>query len=156
MSQTTNGALGRYRIIDLTAEIGALSSMVLAGLGADVIRVEPPAGHPTRRRGPMLREDETSSLYWAQMNAGKRSITLDLKEENDRERLRALCETADFLFESDAPGAMRALGLGYDHLRERAPQLIYVSISPFGQTGPKSMWAASDLIGHVSGGSARW
>ena len=152
MSQATNAALGPYRVIDLTADIGALSSMVLAGLGADVIRVEPPAGHPTRQRGPLLREDETSSLYWAQMNAGKRSITLDLEDERDRERLRGLCETADFLFESEAPGAMSALGLGYEGLCNRAPQLIYVSITPFGQTGPKSVWAASDLIGHVSGG----
>lgn len=152
MSQTTNGALSPYRVIDLTAEIGGLSTMVLAGLGADVIRVEPPAGHPTRKRGPMLREDEDSSLYWAQMNAGKRSITLDLDEASDQERLRDLCESADFLFESDAPGTMASRCLGYDDLRGRAPQLIYVSITPFGQTGPKSMWAASDLIGHVSGG----
>ncbi|MDE2891399.1 MAG: CoA transferase [Chloroflexota bacterium] len=152
MSQATNAALGPYRVIDLTADLGALSTMVLAGLGADVIRVEPPAGHPTRQRGPMLREDETSSLYWAQMNAGKRSITLDLEDERDRERLRGLCETADFLFESEAPGNMSALGLGYEDLCDRAPQLIYVSITPFGQSGPKSMWAASDLIGHVSGG----
>ncbi len=156
MSQATNGAsngaLSPYRVIDLTAEIGGLSSMVLAGLGADVVRVEPPNGHPTRRRGPMLREDSDSSLYWAQMNAGKRSVTLDLADAADRERLRALCQTADFLFESDAPGTMASRGLGYDDLRERAPQLIYVSITPFGQTGPKSMWAASDLIGHVSGG----
>ena len=152
MSHTTTGALSPYRVIDLTAEIGALASMVLAGLGADVIRVEPPDGHPSRRRGPMLREDEASSLYWAQMNAGKRSITLDLEDDADRERLRVLCETADILFESDAPGLMSARGLGDDDLRERAPQLIYVSITPFGQTGPKAMWAASDLIGHVSGG----
>lgn len=151
-SETTSSALSPYRVIDLTAEIGALSTMVLAGLGAEVIRVEPPGGHPTRQRGPMLQDDQNSSLYWAQMNAGKRSITFDLEDEPDRERLRGLCETADFLFESDAPGAMPALGLGYDDLRDRAPQLIYVSITPFGQTGPKSMWAASDLIGHVSGG----
>ncbi len=152
MSQTTNGALSPYRVIDLTAEIGALSTMVLAGLGADVIRVEPPGGHRTRQRGPMLREDEDTSLYWAQMNAGKRSISLDLDDEADRDRLLSLSESADFLFESDAPGAMAARGLGYDVLRDRAPQLIYVSITPFGQTGPKSMWGASDLIGHVSGG----
>ena len=145
-------ALAAYRAIDLTAEIGGLSTMVLAGLGADVIRVEPPGGHPTRRRGPMLRDDQESSLYWAQMNAGKRSITLDLDDETDRQRLRRLCETADFLFESDAPGAMSTRGLGYDDLHELAPQLIYVSITPFGQSGPKSMWAASDLIGHVAGG----
>ena len=152
MSQATNGALSPYRVLDLTAEIGALSTMVLAGLGADVIRVEPPGGHSTRQRGPMLREGRDSSLYWAQMNAGKRSITLDLDEALDRARLRTLCETADFLFESDAPGTMASRGLAYDDLRERAPQLIYVSITPFGQSGPKSMWAASDLIGHVSGG----
>ena len=152
MSQTTNGALSPYRVIDLTAEIGGLSGMVLAGLGAEVIRIEPPRGHPTRRRGPMLRGDNNSSLYWAHMNAGKRSATLDLEDETARERLRALCETADVLFESDAPGTMASRGLGYDDLRERAPQLIYVSITPFGQSGPKSRWAASDLIGHVSGG----
>ncbi len=152
MSQATPAALSPYSAIDLTAAIGGLSTMVLAGLGVDVIRVEPPSGHPTRKRGPMLREDEASSLYWAQMNAGKRSVTLDLEDEGERERLRILCEKADFLFESNAPGRMAACGLGYDDLRERAPQLIYVSITPFGQTGPKSMWAASDLIGHVSGG----
>ena len=112
MSQETNAALSPYQVIDLTAEIGGLSSMVLAGLGADVIRVEPPGGHPTRKRGPMLREDNDSSLYWAQMNAGKRSITLDLEDDIDRERLGALCESADFLFESDAPGAMASRGLG--------------------------------------------
>lgn len=149
---TSNGALSPYRVIDLTAEFGGLSTMVFAGLGADVIRVEPPGGHPTRRRGPMLREDGNSSLYWAQMNAGKRSLTLDFDDETDRERLRVLCETADFLFESDAPGTMASRRLGFDDLHQRAPQLIYVSITPFGQSGPKSMWAASDLIGHVSGG----
>lgn len=146
------GALTPYRAIDLTAEIGGLSTMVLAGLGVDVIRVEPPGGHPSRRRGPMLRNDADSSLYWAQMNAGKRSVILDLDHETDCERLRRLCERADFLFESDAPGAMASRRLGYSDLCERAPALIYVSITPFGQDGPKSLWAASDLIGHVSGG----
>lgn len=146
------GALAPYSAIDLTAAIGGLATMVLAGLGVDVIRVEPPGGHPSRRRGPMLRNGADSSLYWAQMNAGKRSVILDLDHETDRERLRRLCERADFLFESDAPGAMASRGLGYSDLRERAPALIYVSITPFGQDGPKSLWAASDLIGHVSGG----
>ncbi len=152
MSQITPAALCPYSALDLTDEIGGLSSMALAGLGVDVIRVEPPEGHPARKRGPMLRDDDESSLYWAQMNAGKRSITLDLERAVDREQLRTLCERSDFLFESDAPGTMAARGLGYDDLRYRAPQLIYVSITPFGQSGPKSMWAASDLIGHVSGG----
>ena len=147
-------ALSPYRAIDLTREIGALSTRVFAGLGVDVIRVEPPGGHPTRRRGPMLSTADGTehSLYWAQMNAGKRSLTLDLDDPVDRERLMQLCESADFLFESEAPGALAAQGLGYDAVSARAPQLIYVSITPFGQSGPKSLWAASDLIGHVSGG----
>ena len=146
-------ALSPYRAIDLTREIGALATRVLAGLGVDVIRVEPPGGHPTRQRGPMMAADGNEhSLYWAQMNAGKRSIALDLDDPSDRERLLMLCESADFLFESDAPGVLAARGLGYEDVAKRAPELIYVSITPFGQTGPKSMWAASDLIGHVSGG----
>ena len=147
-------ALSPYRAIDLTREIGALATRVLAGLGVDVIRVEPPGGHPARQRGPMMvgGDGAEHSLYWAQMNAGKRSIALDLDDPSDRERLLMLCESADFLFESDAPGVLAARGLGYEDVAKRAPELIYVSITPFGQTGPKSMWAASDLIGHVSGG----
>ena len=150
----SDSALSPYRAIDLTREIGALSTRVLAGLGVDVIRVEPPGGHHTRQRGPMLTTADGAehSLYWAQMNAGKRSLTLDLDDPSDCERLLQLCETADFLFESDAPGQLAARGLGYDTVSARAPQLIYVSITPFGQTGPKSLWAASDLIGHVCGG----
>ena len=155
MSATRSAqALSPYRAIDLTHEIGALATRVLAGLGVDVIRVEPPGGHPTRQRGPMISGDDGAehSLYWAQMNAGKRSLTLNLEDASDRERLLQLCETADFLFESDAPGTLASRGLGYEDVATRAPQLIYVSITPFGQTGPKSIWAASDLIGHVSGG----
>ena len=152
-------ALAPYRALDLTAEIGALASRILAGFGVDVIRVEPPGGHPSRRRGPFLsdadggeRGSRSDSLYWAQMNAGKRSVVLDLDDEQDRERLRALARGADFLFESDPPGAMSGRGLGFEQLRPLAPQLIYVSMTPFGQSGPKAHWAASDLIGAAAGG----
>lgn len=148
-------ALAPYRALDLTAEIGALASRILAGFGVDVIRVEPPGGHPSRRRGPFLTDENgrtLGSLYWAQMNTGKRSITLNLDDEADRERLRALAQTSDFLFESDPPGAMAGRGLGFDDLHAVAPRLIYVSMTPFGQSGPKAHWAASDLIGAASGG----
>lgn len=154
-------ALAPYRALDLTAEIGALASRVLAGFGVDVIRVEPPGGHPSRRRGPFLGDAGTDgggggsrsgSLYWAQMNAGKRSVVLDLDDERDRERLRALARQSDFLFESDPPGAMSGRGLGFEQLRPLAPRLIYVSMTPFGQSGPKAHWAASDLIGAAAGG----
>ena len=142
-------ALAPYRALDLTAEIGALAGRILAGLGVDVIRIEPPGGHPSRRRGPFHRG---GSLYWAQLNAGKRSITLDLDDAAERGRLRALARGADFLFESDAPGAMAARGLGCEDLHAIAPQLIYVSMTPFGQSGPKAQWAGSDLIGAAAGG----
>ena len=144
-------ALAPYRALDLTAEIGALASRILAGFGVDVLRVEPPGGHASRRRGPFL-HDGGGSLYWAQLNAGKRSVTLDLEDEADRERLRGLAHESDFLFESDPPGAMSKRGLGFDDLHGAAPQLIYVSMTPFGQSGPKAQWAASDLIGAASGG----
>lgn len=148
-------ALSPYRALDLTADIGALATRVLAGFGVDVIRVEPPGGHPSRSRGPFLdaaRGEQGGSLYWAQMNAGKRSLTLDLENAADHERLHALARQADFLFESDAPGAMAAYGLGYDDLAPLAPRLIYVSMTPFGQSGPKAHWAGSDLIGAAAGG----
>ena len=155
MSDTsvTDTALAPYRAVDLTDQLGGLTTRLLAGLGMDVVRVEPPSGHATRRRGPFLREEDGgTSLYWAQLNAGKRSLTLDLEDTADRQRLMRLLGTADLLFESSAPGALRRLGLGYEQVRGVAPQLIYVSITGFGQTGPKSGWAATDLIGHVSGG----
>lgn len=154
-------ALAPYRALDLTAEIGALASRALAGFGVDVIRVEPPGGHPSRRRGPFLGAAGTDageggsrsgSLYWAQLNAGKRSVVLDLDDERDRERLRALAHQSDFLFESDPPGAMSGRGLGFEQLRSLAPRLIYISMTPFGQSGPKAHWAASDLIGAAAGG----
>ena len=149
------GALAPYRALDLTAEIGALTTRLLAGFGVDVIRVEPEGGHPSRRRGPFVTsaDGETSgSLYWAQLNAGKRSVTLDLDDDEDQERLRELARGADFLFESDAPGVMASRGLGFEDLAAIAPQLIYVSMTPFGQSGPKAHWAASDLIGAAAGG----
>lgn len=158
VTASTVGALAPYRVIDLTDEVGALCPRFFAGMGADVIRVEPPEGHRTRKHGPFRdspqhdNDGSRTSLYWLQMNAGKRSLTLDLQDAGDRDTLLRLCETADLLVESFAPGQLDGLGLGYEHVRAVAPRLIYTSISPFGQDGPKAQWQGSDLIGVAAGG----
>ncbi|MHC4504657.1 MAG: CaiB/BaiF CoA transferase family protein [Planctomycetota bacterium] len=143
-----------YRVLDLTDHRGELASMVLGDLGAEVIKVEPPGGSASRRWGPFLEdapEPERSLRYFAN-NRNKRGIVLDLEAEEDRERFLRLVETADFLFESDSPDAMARLRLDFDSLREASPRLVYVSITPFGQDGPYSRFAATDLTVAAMGG----
>jgi crotonobetainyl-CoA:carnitine CoA-transferase CaiB-like acyl-CoA transferase len=139
--------LAAYRVLDLTGELGPLCARVLADLGADVIKIEPPGGDPARRRGPFAgdRPDPEQSLSWAAWNANKRSVALDLEGPAGREALQRLARNADFLIESFPPGHLDRLGLGYATLAEDNPGLIVTSITPFGQTGPYSQYRASDL-----------
>ncbi|MGH2587107.1 MAG: CaiB/BaiF CoA transferase family protein [Dehalococcoidia bacterium] len=148
------GALAPYRVLDLTTELGALSTRLLAGMGADVIRIEPPGGHATRRRGPFLDGVVAleRSLYWLQMNAGKRGVTLNLETADGRALLRRLAERADFVVESLPVGALDRLGLGFEQLRAVNPCIIVTSISPFGADGPRSGDPATDLTGMAAGG----
>ncbi|MGI8926367.1 MAG: CaiB/BaiF CoA transferase family protein [Tepidiformaceae bacterium] len=146
--------LAPYRVLDLAGERGMICGQMLAALGADVIVIEPPGGSPARGLGPFL-EDKPGperSLTWWAFNRGKRSVILDLQTEAGRESLRALAASADVLVESGAPGAMATLGLGYDDLAALNPALVYVSITPFGQDGPKAAWAATDLTILAAGG----
>jgi crotonobetainyl-CoA:carnitine CoA-transferase CaiB-like acyl-CoA transferase len=129
--------LSPYRVLDLTDERAALGPMILGGLGAEVIRVEPPGG---RARFPDLSEHQ-GRVY----NRGKRTLALDLESEAGREELRRLAAEAHFLVENDAPGAMAARGLGYEALAAINPRLVYVAIAPFGQDGPYAEHATSDL-----------
>ena len=139
--------LSPYRVLDLTDERGLLCGQVLGDLGADVLRVEPPGGSPARRLGPFYKDEPhpERSLYWWAFNRNKRGVTLDVTRDEGRTLLLRLVERADFLIESDPPGAMAKRGLGYDDLAAVNPALVYVSISPFGQDGPKAHYAASDL-----------
>lgn len=146
--------LAPYRVLDLSDQRGMLCGQILTDLGADVIQIEPPGGSSARRCGPFLgdvRGAERSFFWWAYAR-GKRSLVLDLDRDEERELLRELVRTADFLIESDAPGAMARRGLGYEALAQENPQLIYVAITPFGQDGPKAGWAASDLTLMAAGG----
>src|SRR5712691_1640408 len=132
--------LSPYRVIDLSDERGQLCGQILGDLGADVILVEPPGGSSARLRGPFFRNEVNPnySLYFWGFNRNKRSITLDLEDRDDRVRLKKLVAGADFLVESAEPGYLAAHGLGYSDLAALNPGLIYVSISAFGQDGPKA------------------
>jgi crotonobetainyl-CoA:carnitine CoA-transferase CaiB-like acyl-CoA transferase len=126
-------------VLDLTGAWGALAGRVLAGLGADVIKVERPGGDPARARGPFLGDQHHPhrSLSWIFANSGKRGVTLNLESARGREIFRALAATADFVIESLPPGQLETLGLGYDALSAANPSLVVVRISPFGQSGPR-------------------
>jgi crotonobetainyl-CoA:carnitine CoA-transferase CaiB-like acyl-CoA transferase len=146
--------LSPYRVLDLTGERGLLCGQMLADLGADVVQVEPPGGSPARRLGPFAGDerDPERSLFWWAYTRNKRGITLDLGSRDGQEILRRLVSTADFLIESEAAGVLPAFGLGYDQLAGIKPSLVYVSITPFGQDGPKADWVASDLVLLAAGG----
>ena len=146
--------LSPYRVLDLTTERGLLCGQILGDLGADVMQVEPPGGSPARRLGPFYRDipSPDGSLFWWAYNRNKRSITLDITRSDGQAILRCLVTSAHFLIESDSPGTLAAHGLGYGDLAALNPALVYVSITPFGQDGPKAHYAESDLIILAAGG----
>jgi crotonobetainyl-CoA:carnitine CoA-transferase CaiB-like acyl-CoA transferase len=148
--------LAPYRVLDLTNENGLLCGQILADLGADVVQVEPPGGSSARRVGPWRRGEPgtENSLFWSAYARNKRSLALDLEDSGDREVMLRLVSGSDFLIESQRPGRMAELGLGYEHLNRIQPGLIYVSITPFGQDGPKAQWTATDLTLMAAGGLA--
>ncbi len=135
----TDLALEGIRIVDLSQGIaGPYCTRLLADLGAEVIKVEPPAGDYSRRLGPFPKDiphPDKGGLF-LHLNANKKSVTLDIETQSGRTLLRKLLAGADVLVESDAPGRLAGLELGYNDLKSAFPNLIYCSITPFGQTGP--------------------
>ena len=131
-STHTPGALTGLRVIELADEQAEYCGLALAGLGAEVIKVEPPGGSPTRRIGPFYedREDPERSLFFWQYNRGKRSIMLDLHQQKDRDQFCALVATADVLLESTPRGELDGLGLSADTLMQQSPTLIVARMSP--------------------------
>ncbi|HEY2664346.1 MAG TPA: CaiB/BaiF CoA-transferase family protein [Candidatus Binataceae bacterium] len=146
--------LSPYQVLDLTNERGLLCGQILGDLGADVIKIEPPGGSRARSFGPFLddRQGPEKSLYWWAFNRNKRSITLNLDKPEGRTILEQLASKAHFLIESETPGEMAARALGYENLASLNPALVYVSISPFGQDGPKARYADADLVVLAAGG----
>jgi len=149
--------LSPYRVLDLSDDRGHCAGLILAQLGADVVAVEPPSGQRARHLGPFVGDvvdPERSLDHWA-YNRGKRSVVLDLDgSEADRDRLRHLVRGADVLIESDRPGRLVELGLGHDDLATINPALVHVSITAFGQSGPKAGYAHSEITMMAAGGYA--
>lgn len=148
MKENSESLLGIYRVLDLADEKGLYCGKLLADLGADVIKVEPPCGDKMRWRGPFFHDEvhQEKSLYFLHYNTNKRSVTLNLEMEDGRALFKELARKADVVLETLPPGYLGHLGLGYDDLREINPGLVMTSITPFGQTGPHKDLKASDLI----------
>jgi crotonobetainyl-CoA:carnitine CoA-transferase CaiB-like acyl-CoA transferase len=148
--------LSPYRVVDLTRGNADLGPMVLADLGAEVVRVEPPGGGDARRAQPLAPslEPGMQSLRFQAFNRNKRSLTLDLDTPQGRADFLKFVAGSDFLFEDLAPGEMDARGLGFDALRRVNPRLVYVAVTPFGQDGPYASHMATDLTLSAMGGMA--
>jgi crotonobetainyl-CoA:carnitine CoA-transferase CaiB-like acyl-CoA transferase len=144
------GALQGLRVLDLATSRAELCGRTLAELGADVVKVEPPSGVESRHLPPIAPDGR--SLYWDSVGVGKSSVAADLTTEAGRAAVRELAGHADVLIESFDPGVMADHGLSYDDLAAVNPELVYVSVTPYGQDGPKARWAASDLTLEAAGG----
>jgi crotonobetainyl-CoA:carnitine CoA-transferase CaiB-like acyl-CoA transferase len=141
-----NAPLTGHTVVDFTRVLsGPYCTMLLADMGARVIKIEQPRrGDDTRAWGPPFVEGE--SAYFLSINRNKESLTLDLKHAQARPLIDALLQHADVVVENFRPGTMERLGLGYRDIRERFPRIVYCSISGFGQTGPRSSEPGYDAV----------
>ena len=153
-AQAADTALGDLRVLDLAGPMGLYCTKQLADLGADVIKLEPPGGDPSRSVGPFYHDeaDPEKSLYWFHFNTSKRSITLNIETADGRDIMKKLVAAADIMVETYPPGYLDSLDLGYSALKKVNPALILTSITPFGQTGPYRDFKESDLVGQAMGG----
>lgn len=144
-------ALENIKILDLTRVLaGPYATMILADMGADVIKIEmPKTGDDSRGYGPYLNNE---SAYFMSINRNKRSMTLNLKTEKGKEIFLEMIKDMDVLVENYRPGTMEKLGLGYDYLATINPKLIYAAASGYGHTGPYSKRAAYDAVVQAMGG----
>lgn len=146
-----NLPLENIKVIDLSRVLaGPYGTMVLADLGADVLKIEmPKTGDDSRAFGPYVNNE---SAYFMSLNRNKKSLTLNLKKEEGKKILKDLLKDADVIVENYRPGTMEKLGLGYDVLKEINPKLIYAASSGFGHTGPYSKRPAYDGVIQAMGG----
>jgi CoA:oxalate CoA-transferase len=139
------------RVLDLSRVLaGPYCSMLLADMGAEIIKLEIPGRGDDSREFPPFKGGE--SLYYVNLNRGKRSITLNLKHPEGKQIFLKLVKQCDVLLENFRPGTMERLGLGYETLREANPRLVYAAISGFGHTGPYRNRPGYDIIGQAMGG----
>ena len=148
------GAVSGLRVLDLSDHRGALCGRLLADMGADVIKVEPPLGDGSRRIGPFLDgvPHRDRSLFFWFYNLNKRSLALDVALRGGADLLLELTKSADVVIESFKPGTIDKLGFGWNVLHQANPALILCSLSPFGQTGPYREFEADDTVLAALGG----
>ncbi len=146
----SSGALAGIRVLDLCDHRGEMAGRVLADLGAEVICIEPLEGSKSRLKGPFSASGE--SLWWATFALGKKSVAVDLESVAGRCDFLRLVETADVCLESFAPRFLESLELSYGDLAARNPRLVFASITPFGQDGPRANDASTDLTLEANGG----
>ncbi|MGW6458298.1 CaiB/BaiF CoA transferase family protein [Streptomyces sp. NPDC055078] len=153
-----DGPLAGVRVLDLTGMLaGPFATMLLADMGADVVKIEPPRGDVTRRS--LIKGDDGEDVlsgYFQSINRGKGSIVLDLKDPAQREELLALVDVADVLVENYSAGVMERLGLGYESLAVRNPRLVYATVRGFGDPrsgeSPYARWPAYDVVAQAMSG----
>lgn len=155
MIEQTAAPLAGVTVLDITRVVaGPFCSMLLAELGATVIKVEHPDDPDYARTFPPMvaNDDGEFSAFFAQFNRNKQGITLNMKTDEGKQLLRQLVRKADILVENFRPGTMEKLGLGYDVLKQENPRLVYTAISGFGRTGPNASRPAYDNTGQAAGG----
>ncbi len=151
----TDRALDGLRVVEFTDELGSYCGRLLADLGADVIKVEPPGGAAQRHTPPFVAGFEpgpdNSLAFWVH-NTSKKSVVLDLDTDEGQAIARQLVMGADVVIEDNPPGWMLQRGLDARTLRTAKPKLVYTSISGFGQDGPHANFAYTDIVGQAMGG----
>ncbi|MBI2872169.1 MAG: CoA transferase [Chloroflexi bacterium] len=150
----TQEALAGARVLELAGVEGVYCTRLLANLGADVLKVEPPGGSAERNLGPFYHGEPhpDKSLHFFYYNVDKKSITLNLETSEGREMFRRLVASRDILVETTRPGYLDGLGIGYEALNKINPRLVMTSITPFGLTGPYRDYKSTDLVSQAMGG----
>jgi benzylsuccinate CoA-transferase BbsE subunit len=145
-----HGNLDGTRVLDLTREPGFFAGKLLGDLGADVVKIEPPAGDPARRRPPFWggATDPERAIVWLALNTSKRGITLDLERPRGRDLFLDLAARADVVIETDP-----IRGVGWRDLQAHNPRLVHCAVTPFGETGPRAGWRGSDLTVSATSGN---
>ncbi len=150
MSQPFEG----IKVVDLSGLAGAYATRMLASMGADVVKIEPPSGSPLRRMAPFIdgAPDGEASLWWAYLAMGGRSVVIDMDDDGDRQKLRGLLAEADVVVDDHGPDVIDDLGVGYEATSADNPGVVWVAITPFGQNGPKRGWKSSNLVAWAASG----
>ena len=155
MPSDSGSTLEDLRVLELPCGVAAgYCGKLFAEYGADVIKVEPPSGDPLRRLGPFAgeRPHGETGAPWLYLGARKRSVTLDLAQASGQRLFRRMVEEANVIVEGFPPGYLDSLGVGFEALRAIKRRIVVVSITPYGQSGPKAGWRATNLTSFASGG----